>query len=107
MHGSPSFNLSKGSHAAINNKEYLTPVQASIERVIQITFWEYGISVPITDTVRATFKTKLRRLGQRLANVNSSKRAQILGGWKESVWECQFDAIDANKALLKGMRKAE
>lgn len=71
------------------------------------TFSEYGVSLPVTPDTRAKFKTKLWRLGQRLSKAGSTKRAQILLEWKQSVWEVELDTTTANKALVKGKRKAE
>ena len=86
----------------------MTENQVKLERVIQRTFAEYGLSrFPITGGVRSLYKTKLWRMGQRLANVGSIKRKTIIDSWKESTWEIKIDAAEVNVELLRSKELCE
>ena len=94
--------------AHIDFQENMTENQVKLERVIQCRFAEYGLSrFPITGGVRSLFKTKLWRMGQRLANAGSIKRKTIIDGWKESTWEIKIDAAEVNVKLLRSKELCE
>lgn len=102
--------MSKDSKANVTNQESLTPAQLKLERVIQRSLAECEVdSVPITDSLRATFKSKLWRMGQCLAKVGGTKRKEILESWKgpQSTWEVHIDLVDTTKSLVKEKRKAD
>lgn len=78
--------------------------------MIKRTCNEYGVGLPVTDKLRAKFKSKLWRMGQRLSKAGSTKRQSILQSWEageEATWEIQVDAIEANKQLVTLKRKSD
>jgi len=94
----------------ISNVENLSYSQVKLERVIKRTFAEYDVHFPATEQLRASFKSKLWRMGQKLSKVGSTKRKAILEGWKtgkDCKWELQINAIAANKELVRAKRKSE
>lgn len=79
--------------------------------MIQRTFHEYGVKLPITEKIRAFInKSKLWRMGQRISKLGSVKRKALLESWKsgrDSVWQVQVDTVMVNKELVKTKRKNE
>lgn len=109
-HGEPLLDLSANPKARVDDAENLTYSMLKIERVIQRTFQEYGVKLPTTAKIRASFKSKLWRMGQRISKLGSIKRKELVENWKcgpESVWQIQVDAVVVNKELLKAKRKNE
>lgn len=84
----PLIDLSDDPEAQIEGEtlELLTDKQRAIEHVIIKTFFNHSISVNITDKIRATFRSKLWRMGQCLAKLGGSKRHQQVNAWKDTVW---------------------
>jgi len=74
---------------------------SQLDQVIAKTMSKVGVQYPITDQIRACFKSKLWRMGQKISKAGSTKRKQILQSWKDSVWELHIDAIDINNRLVK------
>ena len=106
-HGEPLHDLSSDSEITNEN---LSAQQVKLERVIKRTLAKYEVYQPVTNRLRATFKTKLWRMGQRLSKLGSFKRKVLLDSWKfgvNSVWELQLDVIEANKQLINVKRKNE
>ena len=52
----------------------LTPVQMLTERVITKVFQHYSIPLDITDSIRATFQSKLWRMGKKLFTLGGTRR---------------------------------
>ena len=100
-HGEPLIDLSADSKAHVDDAENLSHGLLKVERVIQSVWCE----LPITEKIRATFKSKLWRMhGQRISKIGSVKRKELLENWKcgrDSEWQVQWDAVMMNKALVK------
>lgn len=56
--------LSADSMAHVDEAENLSHGLLKVERVMQRTFKEYGVKLPITEKIRAAFKSKLWCMGQ-------------------------------------------
>ena len=96
--------------AHVDNAENLSCNLLKVERVIKCTFAKYGVQLPITENMRASFKSKLWRMGQRISKLGSVKRRELLESWKsgrDSIWQLQVDAVMVNKELIKVKRKNE
>jgi hypothetical protein len=82
-HGEPLLDLSSDPVCAGGaDQENLSAQQIKLDRVIKRTLEEYKVYLPVTDRLRATFKSKLWRMGQRLCGLGSTKRKVILDSWK-------------------------
>lgn len=68
-HGEPLIDLSANSKAHVDEAENLSHGLLKVERVIQRTFEEYGVKLP--EKIRAAFKSKLWRMGQRISKLGS------------------------------------
>ena len=71
---------------------------------------EVGVNYPITEQMRACFKSKLWRMGQKISGAGSTKRKQIFEKWKagkDSVWELRINATDVNNKLVKLHEESE
>ena len=102
--------MSADSKAHIDEAENLSCSLLKVDQVIQRTFHEYGVKLTITEKIRASFKSKLWRMGQRISKLGSVKRKELLENWKcgrDSVWQVQVDTVMVNKELVEAMRKNE
>ena len=102
--------MSADSKAQVDEAENLSCGLLKIDRVIQRTFHEYGVKLPITEKIRASFRSKLWRMGQRISKLGSVKRKELLENWKhgrDSVWQVQVDTVMVNKELVKNKQKNE
>lgn len=109
-HGEPLVDLSADPKAHVDEAENLSCSSLKVERVIQRTYREYGVKLPITEKIRASFKSKLWRMGQRISKLGSAKRKDLLENWKcghDSVWQVQVDTVMVNKELVKANQKNE
>ena len=106
-HGDPLFDLSKDIKAVVENVENISPIQLKIKRVITRAFNEYSVSYPVDESVYSSFKSKLWRMGQCLANKGSSSRSKIFQNWKESNWDLTVNAMKVIEVLRKEKRKCE
>ena len=109
-HSEPLIDLSTEPKAHVDNAENLSCNLLKVERVIKRTFAEYGVQLPITEKMRASFKSKLWRMGQKISKLGSVKRKELLESWKsgrDSIWQLQVDAVMVNKELIKVKRKNE
>ena len=59
--------------------------------------------IEITDSVRSIIKSKLWRMGKKLAGIGGPSRSKQLLSWKMF----EVDTTIVNKQLLKGKRKIE
>lgn len=81
-----------------------------LDEVITKTLSAVGIHYPVTEQMRACFKSKLWRMGQKISKAGSTKRKQIFESWKtgkNSVWELHIDATNVNSELLKLQKASE
>lgn len=109
-HGEPLVDLSADPKAHVGEAENLSCSSLKVERVIQRTFQEYGVKLPITEKIRSLFKSKLWRMGQRISKLGSVKRKDLLENWKcgcHSVWQIQVDTVMVIKELVKVNQKNE
>jgi len=65
----------------ITNRESGTS-DTKLDQVIAKTLSEVNVHYPITNQLRACFKTKLWRMGQQISKASSTKRKKILENWK-------------------------
>lgn len=106
--GVPVFNLSKDPEATVDiNNENLTPVQLLIERVITKVFNHYSIPLTVTDPIRATFRSKLWRMGKKLSTLGGTSREEQLRRWKASIWSLKVDSDEVLRQLRKRTRQTE
>ena len=72
--------------------------------MITRTLSEYNIHCSIDDNLRAAFKTKLWRVGQKVSKAGSIARKKIFEEWKtgiNSVWQIQINVDNFKKELAK------
>ena len=98
--------MSKDPEATVSN-ENLTPVQLLTERVITKVFTHYSIPLDITDSIRATFRTKLWRMGRNLSTMGGTKRKQQLQEWRASIWSLKIESREVLRQLHKRARQTE
>ena len=94
----------------ILNLDTLTPLQLAFEQIITKVFHHYSITLDVSDKIRATFKTKLWRMGRKLSTTGGKQRNKLLCCWKdgdESVWNFTADEGDVNSQLMKRKRQVE
>ena len=100
--------MSKDPEAKVNiGDENLTPVQMLTERVITKVFNHYSIPLDITDSIRATFRSKLWRMGKKLSTMGGTKRDEQIERWKESVWSLKIESTEVLRQLRKRARQTE
>ena len=102
--------LSNDEQCSIIIPTTLNPLQLRYERVIMKVFAHYSIPLEITNTIRQTFKSKLRRMGMQLIKLGSKNRLIKLNKWKdgkESTWNFVIDGVKLNHQLLHQKREAE
>ena len=107
-YGAP-LDLSKDKEARADT-EGLTQAQIAIERVIMKVLRKYAIPIEVTDRIRATFKTKLWRMGKTLSKLGGTKHQQQLQKWqegKDSIWSFTVDHAEAVRQLTKRNRQVE
>ena len=76
--------------------------------MIKKVFSHYNVDFPVTEKLRATFKSKLWRMGRALAKGGGNQRAKLLEKWKGGDdWQVEIDEIEYNKKLVGMKRKAE
>ena len=68
--GTPHFDLSEDETASVTT-ENLTNHQILIERVINKTFADHSIPLNVSDRIRATFSSKLWRMGKLFARLGT------------------------------------
>ena len=83
--GAPTVDLSTDEEARVDANS-LSDQNLALERVICKVFTKYHITADITERIRATFKTKLWRLGGKLSKLGGTKRLQVIDSWKNSYW---------------------
>ena len=64
--GTPQLDLCEDEEASVSveNLSRLSPCQLAVERVIVKTFTHYKIPLDVSDSIRASFKLKLWRMGK-------------------------------------------
>ena len=105
--GCPLFDLSKDKKATIDSST-LTSLQEALERVIKKVFTHYDVSLNITDPIRATFRSKLWRMGKSLNQGGGVQREKKLSSWKEgpySVWSLCISSKEVCQQLKKRGRR--
>ena len=115
--GIPMHDLSNDEQCSVIIPTTLNPLQlryerVRYERVIMKVFAHYSIPLEITDhdTIRQTFKSKLRRMGMQLIKLGSKNRLIKLNKWKdgvESTWNFVIAGVKLNHQLLHQKRIAE
>lgn len=106
--GFPIINLAEDEQAQIDSTG-LTPLQIAHERVIRKVFTKYEILINICDKIRATFKTKLWRMGKTLSQLGGTKCRQQLQKWQneDSVWLFEVNTVQEITQLVRQKREAE
>ena len=100
-HGFLLYDLTDDQRAISVISENLSCCQAALECVITR---EYNVCCLIDDDLRALFKAKLWRMGQKISKAGSIARKKILEAWKSgenSLWEIQINAENFKKQLAK------
>ena len=87
--------------------ENLTDHQILIERVINKTFADNSISLDASDTIRATFSSKLWRMGKLFATLGTKNRKLQIAKWRSSNWQLTVGETEVNKQLLSRKRSLE
>ena len=88
----------------------MTQTQLALERIITKVFNHYSVSLDITDKIRATFKTKLWRMGRKLSKTGGKQRKELLHRWEEgeeSLWNFTVDESEATSQMMARKRKVE
>jgi len=75
--------LAEDAEAQVVNSEQYTGVSLLHERIITKAFNHYGIPLQITDSIRASFKAKLWRMGTCFAKSGGIQRPQLLQKWEK------------------------
>lgn len=78
--------------------------------MISKVFCHYAIPLEISESIRATFKSKLWRMGRLFSKLGGTKRKQQLLKWengRESVWNFEVNEVEVNRQLLKRKRVVE
>ena len=106
--GRPMVDLSKDSEAKVEITS-LPPTQLVLERVITKVFYHYAIPLDISDPIRATFRSKLWRMGSSLSKLGGPRRTQQVGKWREpgSIWSLDVNSKEVCKQLLKRKHDVE
>ena len=104
--GTPRFDLSQDETARVTS-ENLTDHQILIERVINKTFADNSISLDASDTIRATFSSKLWRMGKLFATLGTKNRKLQIAKWRSSNWQLTVGETEVNKQLLSRKRSLE
>lgn len=105
----PTYDLSEDEQVNINPAG-LTASQLLYERVINKVFSHYAIPLNVSDNIRASFRSKLWRMGIKLSKLGGKSRANQLNRWKEgeeSTWSFVVNEVEVNRQLLHRKRKAE
>lgn len=85
-YGFPQCDLSDDPEAKFSYDQKLGDKELCIERVMVKLFSHYHCDVLITDRLRASFKSKLTRMGKAIQAVGGTGRAKLLNNWKETKW---------------------
>ena len=103
--GCPLVDLSKDPKATVSIS--LSPIQLVLERVISIVFHHYAIPLEITDSIRATFRSKLWRMRKTLWKLGGPRRSQQIEQWKDtaSLWSFTVNSSEVCRQVHK--RKCE
>ena len=106
-HGNPVIDLKDDPEAAVTVSQELklSQNQLLIERIINKVFNHYKIPLDVTDSIRATFKTKFWRMGKRLSTLGGPRRSQEINKWKDTIWTLTVTQDEVCKQLRK--RKCE
>ena len=100
--GTPHLDLSKDKEAYVTS-ENLMPRQILVERVITKTFAHYSIPLDISDTIRASFKSKLWRMGNLFSKLGTKNRKAQLLMWKDgkdAAWRFTVGEAEINNQVL-------
>ena len=82
----------------------LTDQQLAVEQVIRKVFAKYSIAIPVTDSIRHVFQTKLWHMGQKMSKYGGRGRKKLIEEWKTSTWPL---TIASDKQLLHQKRSLE
>lgn len=80
------------------------------ERVIVKVFNHYDIPLGVTESIRATFKSKLWRMGKLFSRLGGTKRKQQLLKWEngnDSLWNFEVSQAALNTQMIKRKRSLE
>ena len=72
--------------------------------MIAKVFKHYAIPLTITEGIRATFRSKLWRMGKRFSKFGSKRRSQQLSSWKDgkdAIWNFTVPECEVNLQLLR------
>ena len=108
--GIPAYNLSSDNQAIPTTTNTMTQTQLALEQIINKAFNHYSVSLDITDKIRATFKTKLWRMGRKLSKTGGKQRKELLHRWEEgeeSLWNFTVDESEATSQMMAHKRKVE
>ena len=73
-------------------------------------FTQYAIPMDISDNIRASFRSKLWRMGLNFFKLGSKSHVLQLNNWKEgkaATWNFSVNDTEVNRQLLNRKRKAE
>ena len=107
--GVPTYDFSEDEQAKVHSANMATN-QLLYERVITRVFAQYAILLEISDNIRASFRTKLWRMGQKLLKLGSKSRVLQLKHWKEgkgATWKFSVSDTEVNRQLLHRKCQAE
>ena len=104
-YGRPTVDLSKDPEATVKLST-LSESQVLLERVITKVFNHNAIPLDISDAIRATFRSKLWRMGKSLSKLGGPRRSQEIDRWADpgSIWSFTVDFNEVCKQLLKRKR---
>ena len=107
--GLPTYDLSQDEQANINLAG-LTTNKLLYERVITKVFTHYTIPLEISENIRASFRSKLWRMGLKFCKLGSTSREIQLNNWKEgktATWNFVVNDVEVNRQVLSRKRKTE
>ncbi len=107
-YGRPTVDLSEDPEARVELST-LSESQLLLERIITKVFNHNAIPLDISDAIRATFRSKLWRMGKGLSKLGGPRRSQEIDRWTDpgSIWSFTVDSNEVCKQLLKRKRDVE
>ena len=100
-YGRPMVDLSKDPESRVESST-LSESQLELECVITEVFNHNAIPLDISDAIRATFKSKLWRMGNSLSKLGGPRHSQKIDRWADpgSIWSFTVDSSEVCKQLL-------
>ena len=101
-------NLTNDEQCSATIPSNFNSLQSRYERVIIKIFTHHSIPLEITNPIRQTFKSELRRMGMQFGKLGSKSRLIKLDQWrhgKNSEWKFVIDGVKLNHQFLHQKKK--